>query len=468
MTGSNEVHGIRGSLNPVLMMIAVIVAAVLVTYVVGAGRFERHGGVVVAGTYKEIPKIGGLAALTATSIKPAAPTAKLAHAASIVAAFASIPAGLALNFYLIVLVFLVGGMFGVLRQTGALDAGIDRLIHATGGNKFILVPVLMIVLGAGSTFLGFIPEYLVVIPIVGLVGSRLGYNRMFSLAVVGVAAKIGYATSVTNPVALVIAQPLAHVPLFSGMEFRFALFVIFMSLGIGYVLYAVRPVKAATEATAAQMAPLSTRHLAVVLTLLGAAAMMVVGFIKWHWGIAELSTYYVFLSFVFAIVGRLKASVAADAFVDGLKNMMLSALLVGLAGSVQYLLQNSFVLDTMISDATGVLRGLPTIVSANGLMVIEMALGVLIPSTSGKVAMSMPILAPIAHLAGVTGQTTVLAFILGNGLTNMVSPTTGMLLAYIATAKVSFGEWIRFIAPLFVVMLIIAIGALATAVLIGY
>ena len=114
------------------------------------------------------------------------------------------------------------------------------------------------------------------------------------------------------------------------------------------------------------------------------------------------------------------------------------------------------------------LRGLPSTVSAIGLMAVEMALGVLVPSTSGKVAMSMPILAPIAQLAGVTGQTTVLAFVLGNGLTNMISPTTGLLLAYIATAKVGFGDWFKFVAPLFVAFFLLSSVALGIAVLIGY
>jgi len=232
---------IKGSFDPVVMMILVVIAATLLTYFVGAGRFDRIGEIVVPGTYHAMPKTGGLTALFSTSVAAPKPDAKIASAASIVAAFAAIPAGLVRNAALVVLVLLVGGMFGVLRATGALDAGVDRLIHATAGNKFVLIPVLMLALGLGSTFLGFISEYLVVIPIVALVGDRLGYDRLFAVAVVGVAAKIGYATSVTNPLALVVAQPLAHVPLFSGMSFRLALFAIFMILGIGYALYALHP-----------------------------------------------------------------------------------------------------------------------------------------------------------------------------------------------------------------------------------
>jgi len=459
---------VKGSLDPVVMMVLVVLAAMVLTYFVGAGRFDRVGDVVVPGTYHAMPKTGGLTALLSTKVTAPKPGAKSASAAGLVAAFAAVPAGLVRNAALVVLVLLVGGMFGVLRATGAIDAGVDRLIHATGGNKFVLIPVLMLVLGLGSTFLGFISEYLVVIPIVALVGDRLGYDRIFAVALVGIAAKIGYATSVTNPLALVVAQPLAHVPLFSGMGFRLALFVIFITLGIGYALYMLRPVRPPEAATAAQTAPLSPRHLGVLLCLLLAGIAMVAGFVYFGWTENEVSTFYVFLSLVFAVVGGLKARVASHAFVSGLQSMMLAALLIGLAGSVEILLRNSFVLDTLIADATDLLHSQSGFVTANGLMLIEMALGVLIPSTAGKVAVSMPILAPIAHLSGVTGQTTVLAFILGNGLCNMVTPTSGMLLAYIAASKVGYGEWIRFIAPLFAVMLVIGAAALGVAVATGY
>jgi uncharacterized ion transporter superfamily protein YfcC len=459
---------IKGSLDPVVMMILVVIAATLLTYFVGAGRFERTGEIVVPGTYHAMPKTSGLKAFFSTNVTAPKPDAKTASAASLAAAFAAVPAGLVRNAALVVLVLLVGGMFGVLRATGALDAGVDRLIHATAGNKYVLIPILMLALGLGSTFLGFISEYLVVIPIVALVGERLGYDRLFAVAIVGIAAKIGYATSVTNPLALVVAQPLAHVPLFSGMNFRLALFAIFIALGISYALYALHPIRKPAAATAAQTKPLSARHLGVLLGLLVAGAVMVFGFIYFGWTEGNVSTFYVFLSMVFALVGGLKARVAAEAFVDGLKSMMLAALLIGLAGSVEILLRNSFVLDTMIADATALLHGQSGFITANGLMAIELFLGVLIPSTAGKVAVSMPILAPIAQLSGVTGQTTVLAFILGNGLCNMVTPTSGMLLAYIAASKVGYSEWLRFIAPLFAIMLVIAVVALGIAVATAY
>jgi uncharacterized ion transporter superfamily protein YfcC len=203
-----------------------------------------------------------------------------------------------------------------------------------------------------------------------------------------------------------------------------------------------------------------------VLTI--AAAMLVIGTRELHWGNVELSAFYVFISIVTAVVGRLDSRSAADAFVDGMKGMILAGLLIGLAASVELILQNSLVLDTLIDHFTRLARGQSAVWVANGLMAVQMVLDVFIPSVSGKAAVSMPIIGPIAQLSGVSGQTSVLAFVLGGGLTNMVTPTSGMLLAYLATARVGFGQWIRFILPLFVVLLVLSGGALALAVWTGY
>jgi uncharacterized ion transporter superfamily protein YfcC len=328
---------------------------------------------------------------------------------------------------------------------------------------------IMIVLALGSTFLGFISEYLVLIPIAVLVGERLGYGPLFAVAVVGVAAKIGYTTSVTNPYALIVAQPIAGVAVFSGLWLRLALFLCFMAIGIAYVILRLKPdrprqVQTATTALTA----LSLRQILVLVSLLLAGGLLIWGCTAHKWGATDISAFYLALALVFAVLGGLSAPQAADAFVAGLNSMMLAGLLVGLAGAVQVLLQQSHVLDTLIHAATQFIHGHAPALTANAIMATEMLLGVAIPSTAGKAAVSMPILAPIARLAGVSGQTSVLAFILGNGLTNMITPTSGMLLAYLAAAGVGFGEWIRFIAPLFLLLLVISGAMLGVAVHIGY
>jgi uncharacterized ion transporter superfamily protein YfcC len=164
----------------------------------------------------------------------------------------------------------------------------------------------------------------------------------------------------------------------------------------------------------------------------------------------------------------LNAEHAAESFVDGMKGMMLAALLVGLAGAVEVVLRNALVLDTIINDLSSLARNGAPVIVAQVLVGIEIILDVLIPSTSAKAAISMPILWPIAQLSEVSGQTTVLAYLIGNGLTNMVTPTSGMLLAYLSTGRVSYATWIRFILPLWFTLLVLSAFATAVAVWIGY
>lgn len=449
-------------LHPVLVMIAVIVFAALLTHLVDAGKFKREGKLVVPGTYHVVAKINGPPALFA----PTAPDAKEkpARAASVVSLFTAIPAGMSKSAALIFMVMFIGGMFGVMRATGAVDAGVNRLLHLTSSNLYVLTPILMIVLALGSTFLGFISEYLVIIPIVAVIGQRLGMPNLFAMAVVGVAAKIGYAASVTNPVALAVAQPLAGVPVFSGMGPRFAIFALFLALGIAFVLAYVRRAERHPPAeTEIDTARLTLRQTGVLLALLGGSVALIIGTRQWDWGNPELAAVYIAMSVVIAAVGGLSASATADAFVDGMKSMTLAGLLVGLAAAVEIILRDSQVLDTIINAATRAAQGHSPPIVANALMGIEMALDVVIPSVSGKATLSIPILAPIAQASGIGGEPLVIAFLLGSGLMNMLTPTSGMLLAYLATSRVGYLEWVRFIAPLWLVLVALAGVILALA-----
>jgi len=456
-------------LHPVVMMLWVLVAALAMTWFVDSGQFERHGKLVVPGTYQVVPKSGGIATLFAPAVTRSTP--EHAAPASLASVFVAIPSGLVKNAPLIIMVMFVGGMFGVMRRTGVVDAGIDRLLQLTSGNVYVLAPLLMILIGLGSTLLGFISEYLVIIPMVVLLAQRLELSNLFAVALVAIAAKIGYVASVTNPLALAVAQPLVGVPLFSGIGLRLAVFVVFLAIGIAYLLFHVRRTGYRRVDTAAALPisqPLSARHKATLAVLAFAVAALVFGTREMKWGNIELSAFYVAISIVTAVLGGLDSRGASDAFVDGMKNMVLAGLLIGLAASIEQILHNSLVLDTIINDFTKLANGHSPAWVANGLMAVEMLLDVFIPSVSGKAAVTMPIIGPIAQLSGVTGQTSVLAFVLGGGLTNMVTPTSGMLLAYLATARVGFGEWLRFILPLFAILLLLSSAVLGFAVMTGY
>jgi uncharacterized ion transporter superfamily protein YfcC len=198
------------------------------------------------------------------------------------------------------------------------------------------------------------------------------------------------------------------------------------------------------------------RHVRALAVFILGAIGLVTGARWWGWGSMEFSAYYIALALAIGSVSGIGVTAACDAFVDGMKSMMLAALLVGLASSVEIILQSAQVMDTIIISAVQLTAGQSHGTVALGLMATEMMLDIFIPSVSGKAAVSMPILVPIAHAAGIEPNVLILAFIMGSGLTNMVTPTSGMLLAYLTVAGVSYLDWLKFVLPLFATLVAVA------------
>jgi uncharacterized ion transporter superfamily protein YfcC len=473
----------RSSLpHPVIVMLIVILAAGVLTWLVPSGAYQRQGkGLVVPGTYASVAKVYSLAGIfigqtthreqTSAGATPAASAAakeRVTQPAGIVTMLAAIPAGMIRVAGLISMIFFIGGMFGVLKATGALTIGLERLLVWCRGNIYLLAPVLMITISAGSTFLGLISEYLLIIPLVLLVGERLRISNLHAFAIVAIPAKIGYIASVTNPLPLVIAQPMLGLPVFSGVGLRLGCWVVLLVLGIGFLLWHIRRAGFEPPRFDDDGGRMSAQQKLVLLATGIATAILCYGASALGWGNAELGAFYIAMSIVLALVAGLDGRVAAESFLDGMKGMMLAGLLVGLAAAVDEILRGSLVLDTIIDWMARQAEGHSPAVVSNLMMGIEMLLGVLIPSISGKAAVSMPILGPIAQLAGVGAQTTVLAFLFGSGITNMISPTSGMLLAYLATGKTDFLAWARFVMPLVAAIVAVAIVFNILAVAIGY
>lgn len=458
----------RWALDPVMMMFAALAVAVALTWLIPSGEYRRAGGAetarVIPGTYQELPKAVGVAALL-----PSAPGEAAAHGArpvSPAAMFTAIPAGLVKSSGLIFMMLLLGGMFGILRTSGALDAGIERLLDLSGGRVAVITPVVMIAVSAGSTFLGLISEYLLVIPIVMALADKMGCSRLYGFAMLTLAAKVGYLASVTNPVALLIAQPIVGLPVFSGALFRFGFWLVMLALAIAVVLRLGRGARPQLERRAGSR--LARGHVAILAVLGLTVALLAGGSSMLAWRDLEFAALFIVAAVLMGAAAGMTPRQGAHAFVDGMKSMMLASLLVGMARGVELVLRDGRILDTIIAFASHHVDGLSPVVVAPLVMGFEMFLTLLIPSTSAKAALSIPILAPIAHTVGVSGQTTVLAFLCGNGLVNMLAPTSGMLLAYLATAGISYAQWFRFVLPWFLVMTALSAAAVAFAVMTGY
>lgn len=465
MTADEKSRAGKG-ISPIVVLLGILLLATALTYLADSGSYEREGKLVVPGTYQTLEKSHSLAQLfdVGGTRQP-----DRAQPVSLAGTLLAIPQGLERMAGLIFMVLIIGGMFGVMTHTGAIDAGLERLLSGMRGNVYVLVPTLMIVYSAGSTFLGLASEYLLVIPLMVAMAHRLGLSSLVGLAIVTVAVKAGYLSSVTNPIPLSIAQPLVGLQVFSGAGFRLLCYLVFLSVGIAFVLLMIRR-EGHDHALEREFdgRPLSRRHALTLWVVVLGIAFLVYGANRWHWTHHELSAYYVGMSIVIAAVGRVAASEAAEAFVRGMKKVLMASMLIGVASAVAVVLEQGQVLDSIVHTLTGLVGENGAWPAAVGMFGAQLLLDFLIPSTSGQAAISMPIMGPLGQLSGVGPQTTVLAFLFGNGITNLLTPTSGTLLAYLATAQVNWVDWARFVFWLWVAFIVVAIILLTAAVSIGY
>ncbi len=455
-----------GGSHPLVVLLIILVLAGALTYLFDSGSYQRENGLVVPGSYQTIPKDSSLKQLFSSVADNLEGTAS---PVGVVDLLLAIPEGLQKGGGLIFMVLVIGGMFGILNKSGAVDAGLERLLSAVRGNVYWLVGCLMLVFALGSTLLGLASEYLLVIPLMVELARRLGMSNLIGLAIVTVAVKVGYLSSITNPLPLTIAQPLLGLPIFSGAWLRAIFFAIFLLVGIGFMLWVIKRVGFTTGADLVlDTKPLSTRHLMMLITLLLGIGGLVYASNHWQWEKQQLTAYYIGLSLLLALQSGLGRNEAAEAFVSGMKKILMASFLIGIAFAVAITLQNGQVLDSVVHALISIIGEDNPYVAAIGMFGAQLALDVLIPSTSGQAAVTMPIMGPVGQLSGVSSQTTVLAFLFGNGITNMITPTSGTLLAYLATAQVGWSQWAKFILPLVVIFVLLASAMLMTAVYIGY
>ncbi len=454
------------TMNPIIILLGILMLAMGMTYFIDSGSYERNGRIVVPNTYQVIDKEISLESVLHQK-QPA--SSDIAHPVSFSGVLLSIPEGLERGAGLIFMVLIIGGLFGILTKAGTIDLGLERLLSLVNGNIYVLVITLMIVLSAGSTFLGLASEYLLVIPLMVAMATRLGMSRIIGFAIVAISVKAGYLASVTNPLPLTIAQPLLGLQIFSGASVRFMFYLVFLAIGISFVLIMIKREGFEHDGEIAFTADkLPTRHTVLLTTLAVGVGFLVYASNEWHWKHHALSAYYIGLSILLSVMSGLGANGAADAFVSGMKKVLMASFLIGVATAVAVTLEKGMILDTIVYSLVSIIDDKGATVSAIGMFFSQLLLDFLIPSTSGQAAVSMPILGPIGQLSGVPPQTTVLAFLFGNGITNMLTPTSGTLLAYLAIARVSWSQWAKFILPLWAVYILVAIILLAISVYIGF
>jgi uncharacterized ion transporter superfamily protein YfcC len=450
--------------HTLVLLFAMIVAAVLVTWALPAGSFERveneHGRMqVVPGSYTVTP-----------AVEPASP----------LAVFTAVPRGMAAAAEIIFFIFIIGGTFAVLRGTGAIDAMLGAALRRLGHRPLLLVLGGLVVFVAGSSTIGMAEEYLPFVPVLVALALALRYDALVGVAIVSIGMSIGYGVATINPFTVLIAQDVAGLQPASGMWYRLVLTAVFLPIGAHHIWrYANRVRADPARSVVADVAPpplekpveppaFTTTHKLLLAATAAALALLVWGLTTQGWYLVEMSALFLALGVAIAAIGRMAPDSAATHFGAGAAELTMTALLVGFARAIQVVLDDGGVIDTIVHGLAVPLETLGPAAAAVGMMLVQSLTNLFIPSGSGQAYVTMPIMAPLADVVGVTRQVAVLAFQFGDGFTNIIVPTNPVIIGILAVAGVPYERWLRFIMPFMLKVWLAGALALVVAVWIGY
>ena len=390
----------------------------------------------------------------------------------------------------IAFILLVGGAFGVINASGAVDRGLLRLIAITGDHPRLLLGSLFTAFAAGGAVFGMGEETIAFLALLLPLIRRMGYPPEVGVMMTYVASQIGFGTSWMNPFGVALAQGIANVPLLSGAPLRIVMFVIFVGTGVAFTLwYAGRHRKyeaplatGPSEAQDYSAMPAATPALTLADRLILAGIVATIAWIVWGvvaagYFIPEIATQFVTLCCYTALIAifarRLSADGAAEAFVAGAQQLVPAVLVISVAKGIEYLLGGSnphapSVLNTFLHSMGSMLETWPPLLAAQGMLAVQTAFTFVIHSGSAQAAINMPLMAGLSDLVGVTRQTAVLAYQLGNAMANMSVPTGAILMAALGVAGVPWTRWFGIIWRFQLLILLMSMGMVAFAVLYGY
>ncbi|MCH2200154.1 MAG: TIGR00366 family protein [Flavobacteriales bacterium] len=450
----------KRTLDALVIVAMIMVMAIGLTWIIPAGEFDRavemvngkEKTLVQAGTYHDVDQAPQSFFRSFT-----APLEGFEAAADIIA-----------------FVILVGGAFSILMATGAIDSALQGVLKRAKekpGNSVMLIPVLMAVFALAGYSFGMSEETLVFVLITLPLARNLGFDAFVGVAIPFIGAGVGFAGAAFNPFTVGIAHGIADVQLFSGAGYRTLVCAAFVIAASIYVMRYARKLIANPEMRflpeldldekVPEAGEFNGRRKLILLLFFLSLVAVIVGAIWQGWYIAEISGLFVVLGLLSAIVGKLGMQGTVNAFYKGAKEMLPAALVIALSKSILLIAQDGKIIDTILHAMSGAVDGLPKVVAVQLMFLVQGFINFFIPSGSGQAAITIPIMAPLGDLIGISRQTSVLAYQFGDGLFNLIIPTSGVTMGILSIAKIPFGQWLKWIWKLMVVLILLAMIFLA-------
>jgi len=389
--------------------------------------------------------------------------------------------------YIIGFVLIIGGVFSIIQKTGAITSVINAIASAHTRSPFMrkmMIPIVMLVFSLGGATFGMseevIPFVLIFIPL----ARKLGYDSITGVAMCYVAAHIGFAAAFLNPFTVGIAHGIAELPTFSGMEYRIVIWFFLTVVGILLIMRYAQKVKNNPESSLVyefdkEKWPVTDNDIVTnetmtgrkkwVLYVLGAMLVgLVVGVTQYDWYITEMAALFLGVGIVAGFIGRLGVNQLAESFIKGASDLVGPALMIGFARGILIIAQDGHIIDTILNWLAQIIAFGHPIFSAQMMFITQAFVNFFVPSGSGQAALTIPIMAPLSDLVGVTRQTAVLAFQMGDGFTNMIVPTAPVLMGVLGLSKIPWDVWARWILPYQVIFFILGLLLLIPPVLFSW
>ena len=380
-------------------------------------------------------------------------------------------------------VLIIGGFLGITMASGAIDAGIGKITVALKGREKWMIAILMIVFALGGTSYGMAEETLAFYALIIAVMIAAGYDALTGVSVVMIGAGIGVLASTVNPFATGIASGFAGTSIADGLVSRIIILVLGTIVGIIFVSrYADKVKKDPSKSlvynkkeenekrflkgsATGTMPEFDTRRKVIIILFALAFLVMIYGVIPWGdlsiglpelgWWFGEFSALFLGFAIIIGIVAKLGEAELSETFINGARDMLGVALVIGLARGISVIMNNGLIIDTILYWAESAVSGIGGVLFINLVHLLYLPLGFLIPSSSGLATVSMPIMAPLADTAGIDRSLVVTAYQSASGLLNIVNPTFAVVMGGLALGRVRYDKWLRFTWPLLLILLLI-------------
>ena len=468
MTTTTPFYGRLTMPHTLVVVMALVILVLALSWLVPSGEYQRKRietsqgtrTVTVAGTYQQVEKV-----YLGPQMVLAAPIRGFMDGA-----------------LLICFLLMIGGSFAIFQETGAVEFGIRRITDMLTRRprlEVLLIPVMMTIFSLAGSIFGMseevIPFILIFIPL----ARRLGYDSIVGAAIPFLGAAAGFAAAFFNPFTVGIAQSIAGIPMYSVLGYRLISWVIGTAVMVAYVMWYDRRVKRnpeispvrdidlereALEPHGADGARWDARHAATLSVFVASMILLVVGVLLWQWYIEEIAMLFLGMGIVLGLAGGLGTSRMARTFVAGAKDMVGVVFIIACARALLVIAQEAKILDTILYSASGSLSALPLGVIAQVMFLIQCVINFFLHSGTAQAALTMPVMAPLADLVGITRQTAVYAFLLCE-FVNPILPTSPVTMVVLGAAKIPWERWARWFLPLILILVVLSFVLLIPPVL---